>query len=156
VGWITKGRAVFVLSAACALGVAGAAFAYFTTSGSGNATATAGSSSAVSLHGTVSASLYPGTTSPVSFTIDNPSSGAQRVGSIHLASITVDPAHEACSHAISGGNPDFTMGDVTVDHTFGPGNGQSVTPAGTLAMNETGVSQDACQGATLTLHLTSN
>ena len=38
----------------------------------------------------------------------------------------------------------------------GPGNGQAVTPSGTLTMNETGVSQDACQGATLTLTLKSN
>ena len=35
-------------------------------------------------------------------------------------------------------------------------NNQTVTPGGTLAMNDTGVSQDACQGATLTLTLKSN
>jgi hypothetical protein len=48
------------------------------------------------------------------------------------------------------------MPDVVVNHTFAPGKGQSVTPSGTLTMNDTGVNQDACQGATLTLHLTSN
>jgi len=57
---------------------------------------------------------------------------------------------------ITGGNPDFTMPAVTVNQSFGPGNGQAVTPTGTLTMNDTGVNQDACQGATLTLHLTSN
>ena len=48
------------------------------------------------------------------------------------------------------------MAAVTVNKVFGPGNGQSVTPSGTLTMNETGLNQDACQGATLTLNLTNN
>ena len=48
------------------------------------------------------------------------------------------------------------MAAVTVNQVFPSGSGQSVTPTGTLAMNDTGVSQDACQGATLTLHLTNN
>jgi hypothetical protein len=156
VGWITKRRTLLALAAISALAVAGAAFAYFTTTGSGTATATAGNSSAMTLHGTVSSTLYPGSSSPVSFTVDNPSAGSQRVGTITLASITVDSGHSACSTTISGGNPDFTMPDVVVNHTFAPGDGQSVTPGGTLTMNDTGVNQDACQGATLTLHLTSN
>lgn len=155
-GWITK-RGVFVgLVAVIAVGAAGVALAYFTTTGSGTATATAGSSSALTLHGTVSSQLYPGSSSPVGFTVDNPSAGSQRVGTISLASITVDAGHAACSTAISGGNPDFNMSDVVVNQTFGPGSGQSVSPSGTLTMNDTGVNQDACQGATLTLHLTSN
>jgi hypothetical protein len=154
--WTNKRRALIALGCTCALAVAGAALAYFTTTGSGTGTATVGSSSAVTLHATVSANLYPGTSSPVSFTVDNPSSGSQRVGTITLGSITVDAGHSTCSTTISGGNPDFSMPAVTVNHVFGPGNGQSVTPTGTLTMNETGVNQDACQGATVTLHLTNN
>jgi hypothetical protein len=50
-----------------------------------------------------------GTSSPVSFTVDNPSSGSQRVGTITLSSITVDVGHSTCSTTISGGNPDFAM-----------------------------------------------
>jgi hypothetical protein len=56
----------------------------------------------------------------------------------------------------TGGNADFSMPAVAVNHTFGPGEGEAVTPTGTLTMNDTGVSQDKCQGATLTLHLTDN
>jgi hypothetical protein len=48
------------------------------------------------------------------------------------------------------------MPAVAVNAQFGNGNGQAITPAGTLTMNDTGVSQDKCQGATLTLHLTNN
>jgi hypothetical protein len=154
--WITKKRALSAFACACTLAVAGAAFAYFTTTGTGTGAATVGSSSAVTLHATISSSLYPGVSSPVSFTVDNPSSGSQRVGTVSLASISADAGHSSCSTTITGGNPDFTMAAVTVNHVFGAGNGQSVTPTGTLTMNETGVSQDACQGATLTLHLINN
>jgi hypothetical protein len=136
--------------------IAAAAIAYFTTTGSGSGTATVGSSSAVTLHATISQTLYPGTSSPVTFTVDNPSPGRQRVGTISLQSITPDAGHSSCSTAISGGNPDFSMPNVTVNQTFPNGNGQTVTPTGTLTMNDTGVSQDACQGATLTVNVTSN
>jgi hypothetical protein len=130
--------------------VAAAAIAYFTTTGSGTATATVGSSSAVTLHGTAGSTLYPGTSSTVSFTVDNPSPGTQRVGTIHLASVATDVAHSACVVA------DFTMPDVAANQSFGNGSGQTVTATGTLTMANTGVSQDACQGAPLTLNLTSN
>jgi hypothetical protein len=154
--WITKKRAFTALGCTCALAVAGVALAYFTSSGSGTGTATAGTSSAVTLHATISNSLYPGSSSPVSFTVDNPSSGVQRVGTVTLASISVDGAHSTCSTTLTGGNPDFTMAAVPVNQVVNPGNGQSVSATGTLTMNETGTNQDACQGATLTLHLTNN
>jgi len=154
--WITKKRAFVALGCTCALAVAGIALAYFTSSGSGTGTATAGTSSAVTLHATISNSLYPGSSSPVSFTVDNPSSGVQRVGTVTLASITVDASHSECKTTISGGNPDFTMAAVPVNQVVNPGNGQSVAATGTLTMNETGTNQDPCQGATLTLHLTNN
>jgi len=153
---IVKKRALLALGCTLALALAAGAYAYFTSSGSGTGTASVGTASAVTLHGTVTGSLYPGSSSPVSFTVDNPSSGSQRVGTISLAGITVDSGHSTCSSTISGGNPDFSMPAVAVNKTFAPGNGQAVTQAGTLTMNETGTNQDACQGATLTLNLTNN
>jgi hypothetical protein len=154
-GYMTKKRGL-IGGTIAAVVIGAAAFAYFTSTGSGTGTASVGSSSPVTLHASVSSSVFPGTSSPVSFTVDNPSSGSQRVGTITLSSITVDAGHSTCSTVIGGGNPDFTMPDVTVSHTFPNGSGQTVTPTGTLTMNDTGVSQDACQGATLTLHVTSN
>jgi hypothetical protein len=130
--------------------LAAGAIAYFTSSGSGTATATVGSSSAVTLHGSAASTLYPGTSSTVSFTVDNPSPGTQRVGTIHLASVSTDAAHSACVVA------DFTMPDVVSNQSFPNGNTQAVTATGTLSMANTGISQDACQGAPLTLNLTSN
>jgi hypothetical protein len=153
---LTKKRVLGALLPICALALAAVAYAYFTTSGSGTATATVGTSSAVTLKGTVTGSLYPGSSSPVSLTVDNPSSGKQRVGTISLEKITADAGHASCSVVIAAGNPDFTMADVVVNKTFAPGNAQAVTPGGTLTMNDTGVNQDACQGATLTLTLKNN
>lgn len=149
-------KVLAVLGTICVLGIAAGAYAYFTSSGSGTVTATVGSSSAVTIKGTVSGSLYPGTSSTVTFTVDNPSSGKQRVGTISLEKITPDAGHSSCSTTITGVTPDFTMAGVEVNKVYGPGNGQAVTPTGTLTMNETNVSQDACQGATLTLTLKSN
>ena len=77
---LTKKKFVLGAATVCVLAIAAGAYAYFSTTGSGTATATVGSSSAVILHGTVSGNLYPGSSSTVTFTVDNPSSGKQRVG----------------------------------------------------------------------------
>jgi hypothetical protein len=153
---LMKKRVLGAFMSICVLAIAAGAYAYFTTTGSGTATATVGTASPVTLKGTVTGNLYPGSSSPVSLTVDNPSSGKQRVGTISLEKITADAGHASCSVVITGGNPDFTMADVVVNKTYAPGNGQAVTPSGSLTMNDTGVSQDACQGATLTLTLKNN
>jgi hypothetical protein len=149
-------RGVLIPIGIVVLAAAGIAVAYFTSLGSGTGTATVGSSSEVTLHGAVASSLYPGSSSTVTFTVDNPSPGAELVNTIHLVSIAPDAGHSGCSTVITGGNPDFTMPDVSASQSFPPGNGQAVTATGTLTMHETGVNQDACQGATLTLKLTSS
>lgn len=153
---ITKKRALAALVTTCVLALAAGAYAYFTSTGAGTGTATVGSGSAVVLHGTVGGALYPGAAQTVTFTVDNPSSGAQRVGTISLTKVQPDAGHSTCSTVITGENPDFTMAPVAVNKVYAPGNAQAVTPTGSLKMNDTGVSQDACQGATLTLTLASN
>ncbi len=149
-------RVVLIPIGIVVLAAAGIAVAYFTSLGSGTGTAAVGSSSNVTLHGTVASALYPGTSSTVTFTVDNPSAGAELVNTIHLESITPDAGHSGCSTVITGANPDFTMPDVVANQSFPNGNGQAVTATGTLTMHETGVNQNACQGATLTLNLTSD
>lgn len=154
--YLTSKRALVAIGCIAAIAVAAVAYAYFTSTGSGTATAKVGTASAVTLKGTVAGNLYPGASSQVTFTVDNPSSGAQRVGTISLTGITVDAGHSTCSVTIGGGTPDFSMPAVAVNATFPSGNGQAVTPKGTLTMNDTGVNQNACQGAELTLALASN
>ena len=124
----TKKRALFALGCTCALAVAGGAYAYFTSQRLGHRHR----HGRLQLGGDAESDdllePLPGPSSPVTFTVDNPSSGAQRVGTISLASITVDAGHSTCSTVITGGNPDFTMAAVAVNKTFATGNGQSRDP----------------------------
>ena len=129
--------------------VAGAAYAYFTTTGAGTATGTTGTSTVLVIHGTAATSLYPGTSSSVAFTVDNASTGHQYVNTIHLDSVTTDASHSACVVA------DFSMSDVSAAQDVANGNGIAITATGTLTMANTAVSQDACKSAPLTLHLSS-
>jgi hypothetical protein len=153
------------------LALGGAAVAYFSTSGSGTGTASVGTSSALTVHGSTSGSLYPGVSSTVSFTADNPSSGHQKLGTIHLASIV------ACDQAFSGGTcasghevttcesaetgssdantANFWMPDVVSNQDLASGNGQSVTATGSLKMNDLNASQDTCKNVNLLLNFTS-
>jgi hypothetical protein len=151
--------------------LAGAAYAYFSASGSGTGTASVGTSSALTLHGSTSGSLYPGTSKTVTFTADNPGGGQERVGTIHLASVV------ACDQAFSGGvcasgheittcesvetgttdgnTANFWMPDVAANQEVAAGNGQSVTATGTVTMNDLSTSQDTCKNANLLLNFTS-
>lgn len=132
--------------------ISGAAFAYFTTTGDGTGTGTTGTSTALVIHGTAATTLYPGTSSTVSFTVDNASPGHQYVNTITLTGVTTDSAHTTAGCAVA----DFTMPNVTAAQDVPSGNGTAITATGTITMANTGVSQDACKGAPLTLHLTSN
>jgi hypothetical protein len=163
------------LSGLLLLLVASGAVAYFTTSGSGTGTATVGTSSALTIHGSSASTLYPGTTSTISFTVDNPSSGHQQLGTIHLASVKACTGSgsswngSACSNsgteqttcesvetgASDGNTANFWMADVVSNQDFGNGNGQSVTATGTLKMNDLNSNQNACENANLTLNFTS-
>jgi hypothetical protein len=167
-----------VLGTVSVIGVvalAGAAYAYFTASGSGTGTATVGTSSALTLHGASASTLYPGVSSTVSFTVDNPSSGHQLLGTIHLASVKACVGASsswngsACSNsgteattcesvetgATDGNTANFWMPDVVSAQDFAAGNGQAVTATGSLKMNDLNSSQDACKNANLTLNFTS-
>lgn len=170
----TKKRSL-ALSGLLLLLLAGGAAAYFSTTGSGTGTATVGASSALTIHGTSGSTLYPGTSSTVAFTVDNPSSGHQQLGTIHLASVKAcvgsgsSWSGTSCSNggteattceSVETGASDtntanFWMPDVVSGQDFGNGNGQTVTAGGTLKMNNLNSNQDSCQNANLTLNFTS-
>lgn len=150
-------RTVALASVLALLAVAGAAFAYFSSTGSGSATGTVGSSSGLTVNGSLSGSLYPGAATSISFTAVNPSPGQEYLGTIHLNSVSVDSNHTGCSTAW------FTMPDVTADQdipTSGSnGTPHSVTATGLVSMsdgNGVGSNQDACQGATITFGFTTS
>jgi hypothetical protein len=154
--FINKRTALAGFATTLVLALAVGAYAYFTSTGTGTGTASVGNTTPLTLHATVGGPLYPGASQTVNFTVDNTSNASEHVGTISLTSITPDTGHSTCSTTITGAKADFTMANVTVNHTFGNGSGQAVTSTGTLLMNDTGENQDACQGATLTLHLANN
>jgi hypothetical protein len=152
--FFTKKRAV-ILGVVAAMAFSAAAVAYFTTGGSGTGSATVGTSSTALITQTNTlAALYPTTSQAVNLNINNPGSGSQFVNAVHLDSITADAGHSSCDVSSSGANAAFTMADVTVNETLAAG--ATTSKSGSLARNDTGVSQDSCQGATLTLHFSSN
>jgi hypothetical protein len=144
-----RGLVAVGLTAALAVGLAGTAFAYFTANGSGSGSASVGSSTAVTLDGTITGDLYPGgAPAAVSVKVTNPGSGSQHVGSVHLVSVAADADHSDCDTSA------FSMSDITVDQLLA--SGANTTVNGSLSMSDTGVSQNACQGAALTLTFSSN
>ncbi len=151
-------------------------WAYFTTTGSGSGTATVGTSSVLGLHGTAGTTLYPGTTSSITFTVDNPSTGHQLLGTIHLAGVkacvgagsswngTICSAGgtEAAgcesveTGAADGNTANFWMADVVENQDVAGGAvGTAATNSGTLKMNNLSSAQDSCKNANLYLQLTS-
>jgi hypothetical protein len=159
-----KGIALLATLAVAVVAAVGA-YAYFTSTGAGTGSASVGTSTAFVLHGSAAGAVYPGTSSTVTFTVDNPSTGHQFLNTIHLVSVDAYPtATDRTNHTnailtcggANSASSDFQMADVAVNHDYAAGNGQSVTPTGTLQMNNLNASQDTCKNAFLELNLTSN
>jgi hypothetical protein len=152
--FMNKKVAAIGLAAGLALGVAGAAFAYFTTSGSGTGTGTVGNASGLVLHqasitysnaGSDNA-LLPGTSATVTFTVDNNSSGNQQLGTVSLASWTSNKT--GCDSVTDPGW--ITMTPDVVNTDYNPGSGQTVSGSSVITFNDEAVAQNVCAGAALT------
>ncbi len=149
---LLKKRTALVLSAVAVLAVAGIAVAYWTTSGSGNGSgAVAESNGTLVLHGTITNALTPGGSSPVAYSADNAGSSSLQVGTVH-AVVSIDETHaEAGCKAF-----DFTIADTAETQIIpAKSSGVALTHGGTIAMADTTENQNACQGATISLALTS-
>jgi hypothetical protein len=164
-----KGLALLAVAATIAIAAVGA-YAYFTVTGAGNGQGTVGTSTAFVLHGTAAGTAYPGQSQTVSLTVDNNGGGHQYLATIHLVSVqacatawTYPGGSATCSGGVistcggtNSSSSDFQMADVTVDHDFSTGTGQTVTPTGTLVMNDLNAAQNTCENAYLNLTLTSS
>jgi hypothetical protein len=159
--------AVLVVAVMAAIG----AYAYFTTTGSGDATATVGDSSAVTLSGTTDDgvpgtddNVYPGGGGkPVFLSVTNPSSGHQFVGTVHLTSVDAfaGPGYtNPIPVGVGTGKCDtskFSMADVIENQDVPAGGPTALLVNGSLVMaNDTSNNQDGCKNAILRLNLTSN
>jgi hypothetical protein len=131
--------------------VTAGAYAYWTGGGDGSGSAGVGTNGAVTLVATVDPDIAPGTARDVSFTAGNATASPIYVTTVHLDGVTVDSGHAACE------TDDFSMADVDQDVQVAAGATiQALPNGGSLVYANTGVDQDACKGATLTLNLSSN
>jgi hypothetical protein len=146
------------------LAFSGAAVAYFTTTGSGSANVQVGTSSALTINATITpgtGGLVPGgNPAAVSFSVANPSSGKQYVGTVSLASVAAysDSAHTNNITGTGAGKCDtsqFSMTPVTENQDVPSGN-TSLSNNGSLVFADSGSSQDGCKGAYLVANFTSN
>ncbi|MCU1495313.1 MAG: hypothetical protein JWO62_3077 [Acidimicrobiaceae bacterium] len=144
------------LAVGVTLGVGGAAFAYFTTGGSGTGTAGVGTSSDLTINqvGSISGLLPGGGSQPIEYSIDNTSTGNQDVTgvTVAIASITAP----AAVGGLTCTSPDFTLtqpntvpGDIAAKTTY-----TSAPSGASISMNDTASNQDGCKGATVNLSFT--
>jgi hypothetical protein len=137
---------VVVLAAAIAAVLAVAAYAYFSSTGSGTGSATVGSSSPIQLSSTQVGPLYPGgADASVSVSVNNPGSGNEYVGTI---SGTVAD-NGSCLGSW------FQVEPITFNTTVTHGAGATAGPT-KVRMIDSGTNQDACQGKTMTVNWASN
>lgn len=160
-GTFTRRRKVVAATIVALLAFAGAAFAYWTTTGSGTGSATTGTSTAVTVAqtGTITA-LAPGSGSqPVDFTVTNPKGTAQYLHSVTFAisSITKVSDGSPATGCSTVGGVDFTLVQPTAINADLPTGDTPYSPSnGSIAMNDTTSNQDACQNVTIHLAFTAN
>lgn len=144
-------RIIGTTAALVAIG-GGAAFAYWTATGSHDTTTTAGTSSNFAIASSVAGDpLSPnGPTQTATFTVTNPGTGVQKLTNVV---VTIAGTNGAAWTAVSGcsaddfvvGKPNFTATEIEA--------GKSVSGTVTLQMvDRPGVNQDGCKGATVPLH----
>jgi hypothetical protein len=159
---LTTRRRVVIAGASAAViiaGGAGTAFAYFTSSGSGNGYAQVGSAAQWQISGgTGSTTLYPGVTDDLTFTVTNTSSTqATNLGQVTAAIPTYNNAgtdvlkNDGSGHWVDASSclaTWFQLGTLAI----AGGANQSIAPSGSttvtvpVTLQSENVNQDACQG----------
>jgi hypothetical protein len=149
------GKKAMALAVVAALAVAVSAYAYWTANGTGSGSASVGTDSGVTIENvSISGDLYPGHDLTVNGDVKNDSADAPaKVGDVvaddsdFVNGVEVDATH-ATAGCQSG---DFSFDDVTLNYEIAESGTKAFT--GALAMANSSSNQDACKGATLTLHL---
>jgi hypothetical protein len=145
------------VAAIAALALAGGAFAYLGSTGSGSGSASVGSPDELTIAAVTPTSglLYPGGTGELDATISNPNTFPVRVNSLVLGSggISVDAGHSGCDTSALHYTTQTNGGaGWTIPPQAGPTPGSlDVTLAGAVGMD--GDAANECQGATFTVSL---
>jgi hypothetical protein len=161
--FMSKKVAAIGLAAGITLGLGGAAFAYFTSSGTGSGSANVGQATALSITGGNAAGLLPGATpTAVSYTMNNTSGTSENFGTVSIdpTSIAVTltgvglAAHNA-NNSLTCPSSDFAVAtSASAIGTIPAGLYSSVVGTEpTIQLTETGTNENACQDATLSFTL---
>jgi len=133
----------------------GAAYAYWTASGSGAGAGTTGGNVAVTLGpGTPTGDLYPGGQADVVLTVSNPNASPVRIGSLAL-----DPGQGTGGYAVDGGHSGCDLSTLSFTTQTNGGAGWTVPASGSLPVTLTSslgmgaASVSACQGASFTVYV---
>ena len=146
-------RKAVVLLTAALLAVAGAAFAYWTVTGSGTGSANTGATTPITVNQTSTVTgLVPGTAAQaLSGTFDNPNSGPVYVTSVTATVTGTDKTGCTASDYTITGSPATVATQVAAGSSVGSWSGISIA-----FNNKPSTNQDACKGATVTISYTSN
>jgi hypothetical protein len=161
----TKRRVAALFSVIAVLAMAGAAFAYFTSSGGGSGTGSVGTSqSDIVVHqtSTVSNLLPGGPSEPLSGTLENTGSSNEYVTAVTAAVTGVSggqtlAGHEACTAGMFQVTGTSTPGeDVKAGSSTLVGGGATSWSGLNVQLNDDGNNQDNCQGASITITYTAS
>jgi hypothetical protein len=144
------------LVAVCVFAVAGVAYAYWTSSGTGTGSATTAEPDVITVNQTSTVSgLYPGgPAQALSGNFDNPNPGSIFVGSISAAISAVTGPNISAGTPCSAADYQLNGFPVTVNAQIPSGSGVGSWSGGSLQLLNTGSNQNGCKGATVTVAYT--
>lgn len=135
----------------------GAAYAYWTNSGTGTGSATTGNNVAVTVNqSSTIAGMYPGQPAQtLAGDFTNPNAGPAYVTAVTATGYTIDAPHVTAGCLLADGN--YTLGGTaTVGADVPAGLNKGAWTGLTITMNNLGTNQDACKGAVLTINYASS
>ncbi|WP_148307853.1 hypothetical protein [Actinoplanes friuliensis] len=136
--------------------VAGTAFAYWTTSGTGTGSGTSGTSDVVTVSqtSTVTGLVPGGAAQAINFKINNPKSTKQYISSVDIqVGSIISNVTSLTAVGCSAADFDIRQPDA-LDTDLDPGDTFFTTKNATIAMKNTNYNQNGCKNVTLSLNLT--
>jgi hypothetical protein len=171
----TRKRFIGALSVIAVLAAAGAAIAYFTSTGTGTGSAIVGSASnwTVGQTGTSGGPLYPdpaiGSGPNIvtdTYTVTNPGSGSENLKKVVISvanadgsawSSRTDPTKPACTahdFSVGGQAVGSSWTDMSIAGDYAAGSSQSAPV--TVQLIDSGSNQDNCQGVSVPLYMSAS
>jgi hypothetical protein len=144
-----KKSPIVVIALVAVFALATGAFAYWTTTGAGTGTSTnAATNGTVVLHAITAGGMTPGKVQAVTYTADNAGTSSLFVGTITTV-VTTNPA--TCLAT------DFSVPAIVSNtRVLAGASAFPVTGTQNITFADTGINQDLCKGAIVTLTGTSN